>query len=61
MTIKRKHELGEGGNCICPKCETIVLHKSGTPCNETKCPKCDAKMLRENSEHHKALLKKRSK
>ncbi len=61
MTLKRKHDMGDDGNCICPKCETIVLHTSGTPCNETKCPKCNAKMLRENSEHHKALLKKRSK
>jgi len=58
MTHKRKHAMGEGGNCICPKCGITVLHESGTPCIETKCPKCNTKLLRENSDHHKALLNK---
>ena len=59
MAHKRKHEMGEGGNCICTKCNTIVLHKSGIPCIETRCPKCNTKMMREGSDHHKAYLKKK--
>jgi len=59
MTHNRKHKMGGGGNCICPKCGTTVLHKSGTPCIETVCPKCNSKMFREGSDHHIAYLKKK--
>ncbi len=57
--MNRKHKMQSGGYCICPKCETKVLHKSGIPCIETVCPKCNAKMLRENSDHHQAFLNKK--
>lgn len=50
--------MGAGGKCVCPKCGEKVPHKPGTPCIETKCPSCGATMLREGSEHHKAVLKK---
>lgn len=59
MAHNRKHEMGKKGNCICPKCETTVLHKSGTPCIEIKCPKCNTKMLREGSDHHKTYIKRK--
>jgi len=53
MTRKnRLHTMGEGGECVCPKCETLIAHKSGVPCQEERCPKCNAKMLRVGSEHH---------
>jgi hypothetical protein len=55
----KDHKTGDAGKCICIKCNTTVLHIPGTPCKKTLCPKCDAKMLRENSEHHLAFLKKK--
>jgi len=59
MAHERKHKMKSGGYCICPKCETKVPHQSGVPCIETRCPACNAKMLRENSEHHQASKKKK--
>jgi hypothetical protein len=32
------------GYCICSKCDYIVEHERGTPCNKVKCEKCDAMM-----------------
>ena len=61
MAHKRKHDMGSGGDCFCPKCETIAPHDSGTPCIETVCPNCGAKMLRMDSEHYEAFLKKQEK
>ena len=61
MALKRKHEMGEGGSCICPKCDEKIPHRSGVPCQEERCPACGAKMLREGSEHHRLLLEKRAK
>lgn len=52
--------MGSGGDCVCPKCKTVVPHKRGVPCQEEHCPKCDAKMLRVGSEHHELWLKKHS-
>ena len=51
--------MGSGGSCICPKCGEKASHQSGTPCQQTTCPKCGAKMLREGSEHHELLKRKR--
>lgn len=38
---------GLGGNCVCPNCGKKILHRRGTPCSETECPKCGSIMLRE--------------
>lgn len=53
------NNMKSGGFCICPKCGKKVPHSKGITCHETKCPKCGSKMLREGSEHHKMLLKKK--
>jgi len=58
---ERRHDMGEGGFCICPKCDEKITHSSGIPCDEERCPKCGAKMLREGSYHHTLLLEKREK
>jgi len=60
MSVERSHTMGRGGNCICPKCGFTALHQRGTPCQEQRCPKCGAKMLREGSYHHNLLQKKRN-
>jgi cation diffusion facilitator family transporter len=39
---------GPGGYCICPKCKYKEPHKRGVPCSTIKCPKCGAKMKRED-------------
>ncbi len=59
MAHKRKHDMQSGGFCVCPKCNTKVAHQSGVPCIETRCPSCNAVMLREDSEHHKAHQEKK--
>ncbi len=61
MAHKRTHEMGRGGVCTCPKCETKIPHKRGVPCIKTICPECGAKMLRVDSEHHKSFLNKKKK
>lgn len=61
MTRERRHEMGPGGECICPKCEERLPHRRGIPCEEERCPKCGAKMLREGSRHHQLLQEKQAK
>jgi Zn-finger nucleic acid-binding protein len=61
MSEERRHEMGPGGHCICPKCEARIAHRRGIPCEEEHCPKCGAKMLREGSQHHQLLQEKRAK
>ena len=61
MERKYRHDMGEGGNCICPKCGERIAHKQGTPCQDEKCSKCGTKMLREGSYHHELLNKKQKK
>jgi predicted RNA-binding Zn-ribbon protein involved in translation (DUF1610 family) len=39
-------QYGEGGNCICISCKTVIPHKDGIPCKDMKCPKCGDKMIR---------------
>jgi predicted DNA-binding protein (UPF0251 family)/DNA-directed RNA polymerase subunit RPC12/RpoP len=52
---------GAGGYCICPKCGYKVPHTAGTPCNANLCPECNIRLIRENSEHHRFVLRKRGK
>lgn len=61
MPEHRRGAMGSGGACLCLKCGHRESHRAGTPCREKKCPKCGAVLVRENSEHHKAFLKKQEK
>ena len=57
--MNNSYRLGPSGFCICPKCNVKTSHKRGIPCQEEKCPKCGAKMIREGSYHHELLKKKK--
>jgi hypothetical protein len=59
MNETKRHEMGPGGRCICPKCDKTVPHGRGLPCQERRCPRCGAKLLREGSWHHELLVKKK--
>jgi NAD-dependent SIR2 family protein deacetylase len=50
--MNSRNRMGSSGNCICPKCGYKIPHRRGVPCQEDVCPKCNAKMLREDSYHH---------
>jgi len=58
MTVERRHEMGEGGYCICPKCSEKTLHRDGIPCQEERCSACGSKLLREGSKHYKLFQQK---
>lgn len=60
MVQERRHNMGVGGECVCPKCDVVIPHRRGVPCQEERCPECGAKMLRVGSEHHRLLLEKRA-
>jgi NAD-dependent SIR2 family protein deacetylase len=60
MNTTRRHDMGAGGYCVCPKCDNRIPHKDGEPCQQRHCPACGTKMLREGSHHHELLLKKRA-
>jgi ribosomal protein L40E len=57
--VERRHEMGAGGMCICPKCEARTPHERGVPCQDVKCRHCGSKMLREGSEHHRLYERKK--
>ena len=61
MAVTRRHDMGAGGYCICPKCGKKTQHQDGVRCQDEKCPQCGAKMLREHSHHHQLLEEKRAK
>jgi hypothetical protein len=58
---ERRHEMGPGGHCVCPKCNNETPHVRGTPCQQERCPQCGTKMLREGSHHHQLSQQKREK
>lgn len=37
---------GPYGDCVCPSCGYKTSHSIGQPCNQKKCPKCGALMIR---------------
>lgn len=55
---RRTHTMGAGGECVCPKCGTTVSHRRGVPCQDERCPNCEAHMLRVGSEHHELWKQK---
>jgi Zn-finger nucleic acid-binding protein len=55
---QRRHELGPGGSCVCPRCESRIPHRRGVRCEDERCPKCAGRMLREGSRHHELWLAK---
>ena len=57
---ERLHTMGAGGECICPKCDNRTAHRSGVPCQEERCSKCNAKMLRVGSDHYLRWMEKKS-
>lgn len=61
MPRERRHEMGSGGHCICPKCGRQMPHQSGVPCQEERCGLCGAKLLREGSYHHQMLKERQAK
>lgn len=61
MRGTESERMGPTGNCICPKCEFKQPHKRGVPCQEERCPKCNGKMLREDSYHHRKVEEAKAK
>jgi len=39
---------GPGGKCVCtnPDCKHEIVHQTGVPCYQLKCPECDSSMIR---------------
>jgi len=48
MEKRLRHRIGNGGQCVCPKCGTKVAHQHGARCMETECPECGTKMFRDH-------------
>ena len=38
--------LGPGGQLVCPKCATRVIHQRGVACYSVRCPSCGTPMIR---------------
>jgi predicted amidophosphoribosyltransferase len=55
-----EHSMGPSGECVCPKCASVIPHRRGVPCQEERCPDCGAKLLRRGSRHHELWLQKKS-
>ena len=59
MAIKRKHEMGSGGNCVCLNCDMKLPIKEVSLAMKN-CPDCCVMMVRAGLEHH-LLMKEREK
>jgi len=59
MIMERRHDMGVGGFCLCPKCGKKIPHHRGISCDEERCPQCDTKMIREGSYHHQLIEEKK--
>ncbi|MCK5824633.1 MAG: hypothetical protein KAG96_04430 [Ichthyobacteriaceae bacterium] len=57
---KGRYSMQAEGDCICVKCGIKATHIQGVKCMQTKCPDCGNRMLRENSQHHKAFLNRQA-
>ncbi len=44
---RRGRGAGPGGHCLCPHCRLSVPHNPGVPCNDARCPKCGAALIRD--------------
>jgi len=55
----QKQAMGRGGTCYCPKCDYRMPHRRGVPCQDERCPKCGAKLIREGGYHDDLIQKKR--
>ena len=42
--VGKRAGLGGSNDCECPKCGHKEPHRRGTPCSQTKCPKCKTPM-----------------
>lgn len=60
MQKDRRHEIGRGGFCLCPKCGKKIQHSKGRHCMEERCPKYGAKMVRKGSYHHRLREEKKN-
>lgn len=44
----RSRCAGSGGNCVCPKCKTLIPKQHGVPCREQTCPQCGTLLISDN-------------
>ena len=56
----RQHKMGPIGECVCPKCEMRITHRRGVPCQEERCPRCQVRMLRVDSDDYQLWMKKKT-
>jgi uncharacterized protein len=50
--IENEESMIRGNDvCICPNCDFEKPHRSGHPCKDETCPKCQQNMMRKGSPH----------
>ncbi|MBL7113337.1 MAG: DUF134 domain-containing protein [Bacteroidales bacterium] len=57
--LKNMSQQETTGHCVCPHCDTRIIHKPGHPCRQEVCPACGKKMVREGSYHHQLIQNKK--